>query len=65
VLQISRIISETFRLGLPDVHWFFMGDDDMVFVLENLVIVLSKYDHRKMYYIGSLSESHLQNIYFL
>lgn len=63
-LRISRIISETFRLGLPDVHWFVMGDDDTVFVLENLVTVLSKYDHRQMYYIGSLSESHLQNIYF-
>lgn len=63
-LRISRIISETFRLGLPDVHWFVMGDDDTVFVLDNLVTVLSKYDHRQMYYIGSLSESHLQNIYF-
>jgi hypothetical protein len=26
--------------------------------------VLSKYDHTKMYYIGSNSESHLQNILF-
>jgi hypothetical protein len=62
VFQISRIILETFRLGLPDVHWFVMGDDDAVFVLENQVIVLSKYDRRNMYYIGSLSESDLQNI---
>eukprot|EP01018_Ginkgo_biloba_P021280 Gb_10284 [translate_table: standard] len=62
-IRISRIISETFRLGLPDVHWFVMGDDDTVFIADNLVRVLSKYDHRRMYYIGSLSESHLQNIY--
>lgn len=63
-IRISRIVSETFRMGLPDVHWFVMGDDDTVFIAENLVRVLSKYDHRKPYYIGSLSESHLQNIFF-
>ncbi|KAH9315410.1 hypothetical protein KI387_024037, partial [Taxus chinensis] len=63
-IRISRIVSETFRMGLPDVHWFVMGDDDTVFVPDNLLRVLSKYDHRKYYYIGSLSESHLQNIFF-
>lgn len=63
-IRISRIVSETLRLGLKDVRWFVMGDDDTVFVVENLVRVLSKYDHRQFYYIGSLSESHLQNIYF-
>lgn len=41
-----------------------MGDDDTVFITENLVRVLNKYDHNQYYYIGSLSESHLQNIYF-
>lgn len=34
-----------------------MGDDDTVFFPENLVAVLSKYDHNQMYYIGSYSES--------
>lgn len=63
-IRISRIVSETFRMGFPDAHWFVMGDDDTVFVADNLVRVLSKYDHRKFYYIGSLSESHLQNIFF-
>lgn len=63
-IRISRIVSDTFRLGLPDVHWFVMGDDDTVFVPDNLVKVLSKYDHRQYYYIGSNSESHLQNLDF-
>ncbi|XP_077238972.1 uncharacterized protein LOC143880103 [Tasmannia lanceolata] len=63
-IRISRIVSETLRLGLKDVKWFVMGDDDTVFVVENLVRVLSKYDHKEFYYIGSHSESHLQNIYF-
>ncbi|KAJ0239597.1 hypothetical protein HA466_0232090 [Hirschfeldia incana] len=63
-LRISRIVSEMLRLGLKNVRWFVMGDDDTVFVTDNLVRVLRKYDHEQMYYIGSLSESHLQNIFF-
>ncbi|XVF33281.1 hypothetical protein REPUB_Repub17cG0155400 [Reevesia pubescens] len=63
-IRISRIVSETIRLGLEDVRWFVMGDDDTFFVPENLVRVLSKYDHNHFYYIGSSSESHLQNINF-
>lgn len=34
-----------------------MGDDDTVFFPENLVTVLSKYDHNELYYVGSVSES--------
>ena len=63
-IRISRIVSETLRLGMEGVRWFVMGDDDTVFVTENLVKVLQKYDHNQFYYIGSSSESHLQNIYF-
>ncbi|KAJ7250555.1 hypothetical protein O6H91_01G175100 [Diphasiastrum complanatum] len=63
-IRIARIVSETFRVGLPDVHWFVMGDDDTVFIPENLVHILSKYDWRKFYYIGSISESHTQNVLF-
>ncbi|KAK9698546.1 hypothetical protein RND81_08G112100 [Saponaria officinalis] len=63
-IRISRIISETLRLGLKNVRWFVLGDDDTVFVTENLLRVLQKYDHTQYYYIGSNSESHLQNIYF-
>ncbi|XP_035819611.1 DNA polymerase eta-like [Zea mays] len=63
-IRISCIISETFRLGLPSVRWFVMGDDDTVFFPDNLLTVLNKFDNRQPYYIGSLSESYLQNIYF-
>lgn len=63
-IRISRIVSETFRLGLEEVDWFVLGDDDTLFFPENLVEVLSKYDHTKMYYVGGNSESHLQNILF-
>ncbi|KAJ0968924.1 hypothetical protein J5N97_021801 [Dioscorea zingiberensis] len=63
-LRLSRIVSETLRLHPTNVRWFVMGDDDTVFLPDNLVTVLSRYDHRQPYYIGSHSESHLQNIYF-
>ncbi|KAH9606294.1 hypothetical protein KSS87_019217 [Heliosperma pusillum] len=63
-IRISRIVSETVRLGLENVRWIVMGDDDTVFVTDNLIRVLNKYDHTQYYYIGSNSESHLQNIYF-
>jgi hypothetical protein len=63
-IRISRIVSETVRLGMENVRWFVMGDDDTFFVAENLINVLKKYDHNQFYYIGSSSESHLQNIYF-
>ncbi|KAL6195687.1 hypothetical protein ACLB2K_031305 [Fragaria x ananassa] len=63
-LRISRVVSETLRLGMKDVRWFVMGDDDTVFVVENVLRILSKYDHNQFYYIGHPSESHIQNIFF-
>ena len=63
-IRISRIVSENLRLGLKDVRWFVMGDDDTFFVVENLVRVFEKYDHNQFYYIGATSESHIQNIFF-
>ncbi|KAL3850735.1 hypothetical protein ACJIZ3_012617 [Penstemon smallii] len=63
-IRISRIVSETLRMGMKDVRWFVMGDDDTVFIVENVLRVLSKYDHNQYYYIGSSSESHIQNIFF-
>ncbi|XP_021849267.1 uncharacterized protein [Spinacia oleracea] len=63
-LRMTRIVSEMVRMGLEDVRWYVMGDDDTVFFPDNLVRVLQKYDHNKMYYIGSNSETHMQNINF-
>ncbi|KAJ0111658.1 hypothetical protein Patl1_00490 [Pistacia atlantica] len=63
-IRMSRIVSESLRLGMKDVRWFVMGDDDTVFIADNLVRVLSKYDHNQFYYIGSPSETHVQNLNF-
>ncbi|KAE9600624.1 hypothetical protein Lal_00045670 [Lupinus albus] len=63
-LRISRVVTETLKLGMEDVRWFVMGDDDTVFMVDNVVNVLNKYDHRHFYYVGSSSESHVQNIHF-
>lgn len=61
-VRIARILVDSFRVGLPDARWFVMGDDDTVFFTHNLVTVLSKYDHRRMYYIGGNSESVEQDV---
>lgn len=61
-LRIARIVKESFELGLENVRWFVLGDDDTVFFVENLVSVLGKYDHNQMYYIGGNSESVEQDV---
>ncbi|MCO5605130.1 hypothetical protein L7F22_059310 [Adiantum nelumboides] len=63
-IRIARIIQEAFRLNMPDVRWFVLGDDDTIFSPDNLVYLLKKYDHRQLYYIGNPSESHSSNTYF-
>nr|POF12384.1 beta-1,3-glucosyltransferase [Quercus suber] len=63
-VRLARIVKESFELGLNNVRWFVMGDDDTVFFTENLLTVLSKYDHNQMYYIGGNSESVEQDVVF-
>ncbi|OIT01177.1 PREDICTED: uncharacterized protein LOC109229496 [Nicotiana attenuata] len=64
-IRIARIIKDTFDLAknvnFSNTRWFIFGDDDTVFCTENLVIVLSKYDFEKWYYVGYNSESYEQN----
>ncbi|GMY08457.1 hypothetical protein FCV25MIE_03696 [Fagus crenata] len=61
-VRIARIVLESFKLGLPNVRWFVMGDDDTVYFADNVVSVLARYDHNEMYYIGGSSESVEQNV---
>ncbi|TKY65990.1 Beta-1,3-glucosyltransferase protein [Spatholobus suberectus] len=61
-IRIARIVKESFELGTENVRWFVMGDDDTVFFTDNLVAVLSKYDHNEMYYVGGNSESVEQDV---
>jgi hypothetical protein len=39
-----------------------VGDDDTVYYTDNLVSVLSRYDHNQMWYIGGNSESVEQDV---
>lgn len=65
VIRIVRAVLETFREGNHEnVRWFVMGDDDTIFFLKNLVSVLGKYDHKKYYYIGGVSECTKSNFDF-
>uniref|UniRef100_A0A1J3JML2 Uncharacterized protein n=1 Tax=Noccaea caerulescens TaxID=107243 RepID=A0A1J3JML2_NOCCA len=61
-IRVARVAKEAVDRDDKDVRWFIFGDDDTVFFVENLVTVLSKYDHRKWFYIGSNSESFDQNV---
>ncbi|CAM8925810.1 unnamed protein product [Rhodiola kirilowii] len=61
-VRIARIVKESFELGLDNVRWFVMGDDDTVFFTDNLLEVLRKYDHNQMYYVGGNSESVEQDV---
>lgn len=62
-IRIARVVKDVFTLANPPPHirWFVFGDDDTVFFKRNLLLVLSKYDHKKWFYIGFGSESYEQN----
>ncbi|XP_062084083.1 uncharacterized protein LOC133790451 [Humulus lupulus] len=55
-VRIVRTILEMFREGDEGVRWYVMTDDDTVLAVDNLVEVLSKYDHTNYFYIGTNSE---------
>ncbi|CAH8358433.1 unnamed protein product [Eruca vesicaria subsp. sativa] len=61
-IRVARVVKETVDRGDKDVRWFVFGDDDTVFFVDNLVTVLSKYDYRKWWYVGSNSEFYDQNV---
>ncbi|KAJ0231183.1 Glycosyltransferase [Hirschfeldia incana] len=62
-IRVARVVKEAVDRGdNKDVRWFVFGDDDTVFFVDNLVTVLSKYDHRKWWYVGSNSEFYDQNV---
>ncbi|XP_002973453.2 uncharacterized protein LOC9638254 [Selaginella moellendorffii] len=63
-IRIARIVLETVRMNLTGVEWLVLCDDDTVFSVDNLVRVLGTFDSSQMFYIGSVSESHNQNVAF-
>ncbi|PHT30739.1 hypothetical protein CQW23_29659 [Capsicum baccatum] len=61
-IRMVRVIEETFMLHHgPGVRWYVMADDDTVLMIDNLVNVLTKYDHTKYYYVGMNSECIVSN----
>ncbi|KAG6404414.1 hypothetical protein SASPL_136660 [Salvia splendens] len=61
-VRIARVVADLYRVGLPGVRWFVMGDDDTVFFPENLAAVLGRHHHRRMVYVGGNSESVEQDV---
>ncbi|XP_006418045.2 uncharacterized protein LOC18994341 isoform X2 [Eutrema salsugineum] len=66
-IRIARCVLETVRMfntSSEEVRWYVFGDDDTIFIPENLARTLSKYDHTSWYYIGASSEIYYQNSMF-
>ncbi|CAN6810875.1 unnamed protein product [Brassica oleracea] len=64
-VRIYRSILDTYKLKQNDgVRWYVMGDDDSLLFVDNIVDVLSKYDHTKKHYIGMFSETIKSNVRF-
>lgn len=62
-IRMVRVIEETFKAEHGgEVRWYVMADDDTVLLMENLVGVLSKYDHTKYFYVGMNSECFVCNV---
>ncbi|KAG5517527.1 hypothetical protein RHGRI_038059 [Rhododendron griersonianum] len=61
-IRIVHTILEVYREGDHGVRWYVMGDDDSIFLVDNWVDVLAKYDHTKYIYIGGHSEMIQSNV---
>ncbi|CAI5986656.1 unnamed protein product [Closterium sp. NIES-64] len=63
-VRMARVVVDAYRLGEKDVRWYVMGDDDTFFSPHALAAFLQQYDHRALLYLGSASETHMQNVEF-
>lgn len=62
-IRMARVIEETFKAERgEEARWYVMTDDDTVLFVDNLVGVLSKYDHNKYFYVGMNSECFVCNV---
>lgn len=61
-VRVARIVKDVVDREPSEVRWFVFGDDDTVFFVDNLVTVLSNYDHESWVYVGGRSESYEQNV---
>lgn len=62
--RIIHAIMEVYREDHEELRWLVMGDDDSVFILDNIIRVLQQYDHNKYYYFGGQSEFILSNYWY-
>lgn len=60
-IRIARMVLEAVARNHSNVRWYVFADESSVFITENLVKTLSKYDHRLWHYIGANSENLEQN----
>ncbi|CAI5469919.1 unnamed protein product [Closterium sp. Yama58-4] len=63
-VRMARVVVDAYRLGEKNVRWYVMGDDDTFFSPRAIAAFLQQYDHRAPLYLGSTSETHMQNVDF-
>ncbi|XP_019155401.1 PREDICTED: uncharacterized protein LOC109152267 [Ipomoea nil] len=61
---IMETVRDAPQRATGTLRWVVMGDDDTIFLVDNLVDVLAQYDHTKYYYLGGHSEFIHANNYF-
>ncbi|KAM1304597.1 hypothetical protein ACFX1Q_022946 [Malus domestica] len=61
-VRIARIVYEGFKLGLPNVRWFVIGDDDTVSFSDNQVSVLARYDHDLTYHLARMWPERVEKV---
>lgn len=61
---IMEIVRDAPQRSTGTLRWVVMGDDDSIFLVDNLVDLLAQYDHTKYYYLGGHSEFIPANYHF-
>ncbi|GAA0172394.1 glycosyltransferase [Lithospermum erythrorhizon] len=63
-MRMVHGILETLREAEDELRWLVFGDDDTIFFVDNILTLLSEYDHTDYYYIGAPSEFVLSNYWY-
>ncbi|KAL7749039.1 hypothetical protein RI367_005690 [Sorochytrium milnesiophthora] len=53
----ALMLPHLYKSSPRDVQWFLLADDDTLWLPQNVLELLNKYDPSKPYYLGSVSES--------
>ncbi|KAH6819618.1 hypothetical protein C2S51_003221 [Perilla frutescens var. frutescens] len=64
IRMVHGIMEVVREMDREDLRWVVMGDDDSIFMVENIVDVLGELDDSRYYYVGGKSEFIMSNYWF-